>query len=133
MFAGSHVRKEARVRNWLVAFVLGLMAAVASADPVQVSHSVDLRDAAALQQLRQSNPAHFAAIERILAALTREPARAEGDWLQANFPVHDVELTRMLLKTSNPPRQLLRFTLDDTRYTLHVIRTDLVAEAQTVR
>ena len=44
-----------------------------------------------------------------------------------------VELKRMLLKTSNPPRQLLRFTLDDTRYTLHVTRTDLVAEAQIVR
>ena len=122
------------MRSGFVAFaVLALVARMVAADPVAVAHAVDLRDGVALQSLKESNPAHFAAIERILAALTSEPARAEGTWLQANFPVRDVELSRLLLKTSYPPRQLLRFTLDDTRYTLHVTRSDLVAEPQVVR
>ena len=94
---------------------------------------IDLRTPQALENLKRQNPAHFEKIRQILAGLEEKPERAEGDWLQANFPVRDVELSRLLLKTSDPPRQLLRFTLDDTRYTLHVTRSDLVAEPQVVR
>lgn len=103
-------------------------AATASADPAPAARAVDLRDAAALAELQRTRPTHYATIRQILADLQQQPDRAEGDWLQTNFDVHDVELSRLLLKTSNPPRQLLRFTLDDTRYTLHVTRSDLVAQ-----
>jgi hypothetical protein len=95
--------------------------------------TVDLRDAAALEQLRDRNPAHFATIQRILAGLAEKPERVEGDWLRTTFDARDVELSRLLLKTSHPPRQQLRFTLDDTRYTLHVVRSDLAAEPQVLR
>jgi hypothetical protein len=37
------------------------------------------------------------------------------------------------MKTSHPPRQMLRFTLDDTRYVLHVVRSDLVAKPVVLR
>jgi hypothetical protein len=122
------------MRGWLVTIAAWMVAlGLAHADPVTTTRTVDLRDAAALQQLRQSNPAHFATIERILADLSEQPQRVEGDWLQTNFDARDVELSRLLLKTSYPPRQLLRFTLDDTRYTLHVTRSDLAPAAQVLR
>jgi hypothetical protein len=120
--------------RWILTFAAVTMTslaggAVADAPPP----TVDLRDAAALQQLRDRNPAHFATIQRILAGLTEDPERVEGDWLRTTFDARDVELSRLLLKTSHPPRQQLRFTLDDTRYTLHVVRSDLGAEPQVLR
>jgi hypothetical protein len=104
-------------------------AAVAGGDPT----SVDLRDAAALERLRQDNPVHYAAIRQILDGLAETPERVEGDWLQTTFDARDVEVSRLLLKTSYPPRQRLSFRLDATRYTLHVVRSDLVAEPQVLR
>lgn len=94
---------------------------------------VDLRDGGALERLRVDNPAHYAAIRQILAGLAEQPERAEGDWLQATFDAREVELSRLLLKTSYPPRQRLSFTLDTTRYTLHVVRSDLTARPEALR
>ena len=88
---------------------------------------IDLRVAAALAQLKETNPAHFEKIQQILTGLEEEPQRAEGDWLQVHFNASDVDLSRYLLKTSNPPRQLLQFTLDDVRYKMHLTRADLTA------
>ena len=102
---------------------------VAGADPA----GVDLRDAAALEHLRTTNPAHYAAIRQILAGLAEQPERVESDWLQATFDAREVELSRLVLKTSYPPRQRLSFRLDDTRYTLHVVRSDLTATPQVLR
>jgi hypothetical protein len=114
----------------VVALLALLNLGSAGADPAAV---VDLRDAAALERLREDNPAHHAAIRQILSGLAEQPGRAEGDWLQATFDARDVELSRLLLKTSFPPRQRLSFTLDATRYTLHLVRSDLVAEPQVLR
>jgi hypothetical protein len=94
---------------------------------------VDLRDGGALERLRVDNPAHYAAIRQILAGLAEQPQRAEGDWLQATFDAREVELSRLMLKTSYPPRQRLSFTLDTTRYTLHVVRSDLTARPEALR
>jgi hypothetical protein len=104
-----------------------------AAGPAQAETAVDLRDAATLERLREQNPSHYAAIRQILAGLTERPERLDTDWLQATFDARDVELSRLLFKTSHPPRQLLRFTLDDTRYALHVVRSDLGAEPQVLR
>jgi hypothetical protein len=41
-----------------------------------------------------------------------------------------VYLTRLLIKTSNLPKQLLRFALDDVRYVMLVTRSDLGATPQ---
>jgi len=123
------------MRRWAVTLfgALVLTLGVAVADPAATTRTVDLRDAAALADLQRTRPAHYATVRRILADLEQQPDRAEGDWLQTNFDVREVELSRLLLKTSNPPRQLLRFTLDDTRYTLHVTRSDLVAQPAVLR
>jgi hypothetical protein len=121
-----------RRMKWLVtlgwlAFTLGIAA------PSMAADAVDLRDAAALENLRHSNPAHFAMIQSILKDLAEKPERVEGDWLQTNSDARDVELSRLVLKTSYPPRQLLRFSLDATRYTLDVVRSDLTAEPTVLR
>jgi hypothetical protein len=120
--------------SWLIALAASLVVSgVSAADPSTSARTVDLRDPAALEQLRQSNPAHYAAIREILATLAQEPGRVEGDWLQTAFDARDVELSRWLLKTSYPPRQQLSFTLDQTRYTLHVTRSDLAARPEVLR
>lgn len=119
---------------WIVALAASVAwSAAVFADPASSAPRVDLRDPAAIEQLRQSNPAHYAAIREILAALAEQPDRAEGDWLQTAYDARDVELSRLLLKTSYPPRQQLSFTLDETRYTLHVVRSDLVAKPAVLR
>lgn len=89
---------------------------------------VDLTERGALEDLRASNPAHFERIVEIIEGLRQEPARAEGEWLQVTFGARDVDLSRLLLRTTNPPKQSLSFTLDDTRYRLFVTRTDLAAK-----
>jgi hypothetical protein len=63
----------------------------------------------------------------LAAEATPGPQRAQSDWLQVNFDARDVDLSRYLIRTSNPPKQLLQFTLDDVRYTMHVTRSDLTA------
>ena len=86
---------------------------------------VDLNDSAAVEQLKQTRPAHYAKIEQILRGLQEQPQRAEGDWLQATFHATNVDLSRFMLKTSYPPKQLLQFTLDDVRYQMHLTRSDM--------
>jgi hypothetical protein len=115
-----------------VAFALASAPDISCADEPAPRHIVDLRDQHAFEQLERSNPAHFKKLEEIIAALREHPKRAEGDWLQVNFDARDVDLSRYLFKTSYPPKQLLRFTLEDTRYILDVTRYDLVATVMTM-
>jgi len=107
-----------------------MLSAWALADEQAAPHTVDLRGPHALEHLQRVNPAHFGKIQDIVAALEEQPVRAEGDWLQVNFDARDVDLSRYLLRTSNPPKQLLRFTLDDVRYIMYVTRSDLTAMAR---
>lgn len=121
-------------RSFIAALALAAsLGAAVAGEPGTAPPTVDLRDAAAVEALRRSNPAHHALIRRILEGLAEQPERAESGWLQTQFDARDVELSRWLLKTSHPPRQLLRFTLDDTRYALHVVRSDLAATPAVLR
>jgi hypothetical protein len=86
---------------------------------------VDLRAERALADLQRTNPAHFAKIRQVLTALAEQPKLAEGDWLRETIAAQDVDLSRYTLQTSYPPKQLLQFTLDDTRYIMHLARSDL--------
>jgi hypothetical protein len=113
--------------KFLVAVVAITTCTVASLHAAQLT--VDLRDARALEQLEKSNPVHFAKIREIVAGLFEQPVRVEKGWLQTNFDARDVELSRLLILTSHPPKQLLQFTLDDVRYTIHVTRSDMSAKA----
>ena len=92
----------------------------------QMPTIVDLRTPQALANLKRDNPAHFEKIRQILTALEEQPDRVEGDWLQTNFDAQDVNLERMVIKTSLPPKQLLSFRLEQTRYTLYLVRRDMI-------
>jgi len=101
--------------------------------PGAAKNYVDLRAPHALEALQRSNPVHYAKIQKVLAGLEEQPSRVEGDWLQVNFDAHDVDLSRMMVKTSNPPKQVLSFRFDDTRYTMYVARRDMVGDVQLVK
>ena len=107
--------------------------AVPVATLAQSTTFVDLRSAQALENLKRDNPAHFEKVRQILAGLEEKPERAEGDWLQATFKAQDVDLSRMLIKTSYPPKQLLSFRLEQVRYTLYVVRRDMVGQFEPLR
>jgi hypothetical protein len=110
-----------------IVLVLALAATGYAADTT-VRGTIDLRNPQALEQLERANPEHFDKIRRMLETLREQPDLVEGDWLEVAFDARDVDLSRYLIKTSYPPKQLLRFTLDDVRYTMHVVRSDLTAE-----
>ena len=77
-----------------------------------------------LAQLRETNPAHYARAERVLAAADHlcRPGIAQLEPV-AGSP--DVRCDGHLLFTSNPPKWQMTFTLDDTRsIALVVIRDD---------
>ena len=123
----------------LVALALAVSAPVMAAPLPLVTNTspvkdfVDLRAPHALEALQRSNPAHYEKIRKMLVGLEEQPNRAEGDWLQVNFNAHEVDLARMIVKTSYPPKQVLSFRLDDTRYTMYVVRRDMVGEVTPVR
>lgn len=117
----------------VIALALAALATGAHAADLSPLRTVDLRDPGALERLRTTNPHHFAQIRRVLAGLSETPELAEGDWLEVNFDARDVDLSRYVIKTSDPPKQLLRFTLDDVRYVMHVVRDDLTATVERSR
>jgi hypothetical protein len=105
-----------------VASTLALTAAVAAgawADGV-----VYLDDPAALEQLRTSNPTHYARAQKILAAANHlcRPTPAKIEY--AKLDAKDVSCSASLLRTSNPPKHQIRFRLDDTQYIALVVVTD---------
>lgn len=96
---------------------------------VVLRRTVDLDAPGARDGLRQSNPAHFEAVRRILAGV---PQRADADvprWMQVSFGARDVSYVPVVL-TSHPPQRRLSFALDDTRYqavlTLTNVRGEIV-------
>ena len=114
-----------------VAFALAVLSAstCSMADDATASRHVDLRDNQALAELERTNPRHYAQIQEIVAGLLADPTRAESGWLETSFDARDVDLEKLRFLTSYPPKQLLAFTIEDTRYTLHLVRTDLDAKA----
>lgn len=77
-----------------------------------------------LEALRKSNPAHFARAERIIAAANEicRPGPLESDFTR--FEAKDISCNGSVLKTSNPAKKELQFTLDRTRYLALVAITD---------
>jgi hypothetical protein len=112
-----------RVPAVTLAFMLSFCASAAD-----TAHLIDLSEPAALEELQRTNPAHLDKIRQVIAGLQERPERAEGTWLQVTFAARDVDLSRLLIKTSYPPKQLLKFTIDDSRYIMHVVRNDMVAQ-----
>jgi hypothetical protein len=77
-----------------------------------------------LGKLRSSNPSHYARAEKIFAAADRLCRPGAGHLQYAEADGKDVSCYGMLLRTSNPPKVEIDFTLDDTRYSALVTITD---------
>jgi hypothetical protein len=107
-----------------------LATSVAAALPPE---TVYLNGAADLAKLRATNPAHAARAERIMAAANQLCRPTAGAVSEAQAIVHpktariegqEIACADMLLKTSNPPKRQISFTLDGTRYIAMVAITD---------
>ena len=114
------------VRFVFAAFACSLCFTAAAAE-------IDLRNAGALEQLQRTNPAHHVKVEQILERAWQFPLEGPARWLPAGLSASDVQYTRGLMKTSYPPKQTLRFTLDDVRYVVDVTRHDVAARLTPAR
>jgi len=81
-------------------------------------------DERALEQLRTSNPAHYARAQKILAAADHLCRPTAGEVEYAKFDAKNISCARALVKTSNPPKREIHFRLDDTQYEALVVLTD---------
>jgi hypothetical protein len=114
------------MRSTLLSLGLAVTAAAlaghtAAAAPDKLVH---LDGAADLAQLLATNPRHYARAQRVLGAAAELCRPRPGDVSFARLDARDVSCARMLLKTSNPPKRTISFTLDDTRYIALVVVTD---------
>jgi hypothetical protein len=77
---------------------------------------VYLRGFVDLEKLRQANPNHYARAERIIAA-SEELCKPGPDQVYfASFDARNISCEGALLRTSNPPKREIGFTLDEVRY-----------------
>jgi hypothetical protein len=108
-----------KVTLTLALVVLGATGAWAAGGGV-----VHLDDPAALAQLREANPNHYARAQKLLAEANHLCRPTAGEVEYAKSGARDVSCIRSLVKTSNPPKREIRFRLDDTRYVALVVLTD---------
>jgi hypothetical protein len=105
----------------LIALTVTVASHTASAFPDKYVYLDSQSD---LDRLRSSNPGHYARAERIMAAANELCRPKPGAISYAKFDARDISCIEMLLKTSNPPKRQISFTLDDTRYIALVVITD---------
>jgi hypothetical protein len=102
----------------------GIRTVAAGDIPAQVFDSPVYLDARGLEELRSSNPDHYARARRILAAANHLCRPHLPELYLAQFGVRDFSCAPMLLLTSLPPKREIGFRLDDTRYAARVVVTD---------
>ena len=109
----------------MAALVASGIRTVAAGDiPAQVLNETVYLDARGLEQLRETNPNHYARARRILAAANYLCRPRAPDLYLARFGAQDLSCAPMLLQTSNPPQWRIGFRLDRTRYVASVFLTD---------
>lgn len=113
------------MRNALLS--IGLMAMTAASTHVAVAFpeiTVYLNSPKDLAQLRATNPDHYARAEQIMAAANELCRPQSGTTVFTKSKARDISCRDMLLRTSNPPKRQINFTLDNTRYVALVSITD---------
>jgi len=103
---------------------LGLAALTAHAAVALSNPPVYLNGQDDLDRLRATHPDRYARAERIMAAANELCRPRPGEVSYAEFEAKDISCSDVLLKTSNPPKRQISFTLDDTRYIALVAVTD---------
>jgi len=112
-------------RVLIVLFVFSFVSVGDCASPSQPSpRYVDLNVAGSMEALARDNPRHHAKVAQILAEVQRREPNTVARWMKAEFGANDVEYMP-LLKTSDPAKRYLAFTLESTRYEV------LLVEART--
>src|SRR5207302_8554291 len=91
----------------------GIQTVAAGGIPAQVFDRTVYLDSRALEELRSSNPDHFARAERILAAANHLCRPHVPEVYLAEFGVRGFSCAPMLLLTSLPPKREIGFRLDD--------------------
>ena len=102
----------------------GIQTVAAGDIPAQVFDRTVYLDARGLEELRSTNPDHYARAQRILAAANHLCRPRVPEVYRAEFGVHDLSCAPMLLLTSLPPKWEIGFRLDHTRYIARVVVTD---------
>jgi hypothetical protein len=104
----------------------------ATASQTTLRPPVYLYGVADLEKLRQANPGHYARAEQVIAASDEicKPGKDEVHF--AKFDAKDVTCQNMILKTSNPPKREIGFTLDEVRYVALITLTDSEAQFRRV-
>ena len=112
-----------------VVALVGLWTALVATDLPRLGPTIDLNVPGALESLRQSRPAHFEKVRKILEGVRERPDTEVSRWMQVSFDARDVNYQPVVL-TSHPPQRRLSFALDDIRYeavvTLTNVRGDVV-------
>jgi hypothetical protein len=102
----------------------GIQTVAASDIPAQVFDRTVYLDSRGLEELRSSNPDHYARAQRILAAANHLCRPHLPEVYLAQFGARDFSCAPMLLLTSLPPKREIGFRLDHTRYIARVVVTD---------
>jgi len=84
-----------------------------------VTPTVNLNKPGVLEKLRDSHPAHYEKIGKILEGLTQRPFDDVPRWITANFDARDAHFSPVLM-TSYPPQREIVFVFDRTRYRARV-------------
>lgn len=77
---------------------------------------VDLSWPGALERLARENPEHHRRAQELLALAGAHPCEVALDLLRKRPDVADTSCVARTLLPNDPPRRLLGFTLDQTRY-----------------
>jgi len=109
------LRKESAMRTPCIALLSAALIGGSLTLSSLACAAVDLNAPGAIESLARQNPDHYAKIERILADVARRPPETVPRWMNAEFGAQGVSFPRVL-KTSDPPKRSLSFTLDATRY-----------------
>jgi hypothetical protein len=111
------------MRYSLVAALLVLAGTqVAAAADVAGQKTVYLNNVV-LEELKQSNPRHYAEAQKIMAAAS-ELCRPGAPQVFRVEKLPETRCSDAILKTSNPPKREISFRLDDTRYIALVTMKD---------
>ncbi len=91
--------------------------------PLAIKRTVYL-DHLVLEELKQSNPDHYARIQKVMAA-SSELCAPSGARLWQAIGISNGSCSAMTLKMSNPPKRDIGFLIDDTWYVALVTVKDL--------
>jgi len=94
------------------------------------SGPIDLDVPGKLEAIARDHPSHFAAIQKILAEVPRQPPdeRAVVTWMRTQFDAQNIRYVDLIM-TSLPPKKRLEFSLDNTAYVKVITLTTWQAKA----